>query len=62
MTLLSIRTLVDRAYKVNDSLLSFNNDVKKAHTHLQKESVVKTYLDNNDNSAQSDNNNTLTVS
>ena len=30
-----IRTLVDRAYKINNSLLSFNNDVKKL-THIFK--------------------------
>ena len=30
-----IRTLVDRAYKINNSLLSFNNDVKKL-THILK--------------------------
>ena len=62
-----IRTLVDRAYKINNSLLSFNNDVKRL-THIFKKNqfpeylinrVVKTYLDNNDNSAQSDNSNVL---
>ena len=62
-----IRTLVDRAYKINNSLLSFNNDVKKL-THIFKRNelpeysvnrVVKTYLDNNGNSVQSDNNNAL---
>ena len=61
------RTLVDRAYKINNSLFSFNNDVKKL-IHIFKRNqfpeylinkVVKTYLDNNGNSAQSDNNNTL---
>ena len=58
---------MDRAYEINSSLISFNNDVKKL-THIFKRnqcpeylinSVVKTYLDNNGNSAQSDNNNTL---
>ena len=62
-----IRTLVDRAYKLYNSLLSFNNDVKKL-THIFKKNqfpeylinrVVKTYLDNNDNYAQSDNSNVL---
>ena len=62
-----IRTLVDRAYKINTTLLSFNNDVKKL-THIFKKNqfpeylinrVVKTYLDNNDNSAQSYNGNVL---
>ena len=62
-----IRTLVDRAYKINNSLFSFNNDVKKL-THIFKRNqfpeylinrVVKTYLDNNGNSAKSDNNNTI---
>ena len=62
-----IRTLVDRAYKINNSLFSFDNDVKTP-THIFKRNqfpeylrnrVVKTYLDNNGNSAQSDNNNTL---
>ena len=62
-----IRTLVDRAYKMNNSLLSFDNDVKKL-THILKTNqfpeclinkVDITYLDNNGNSAQSDNNNTL---
>ena len=33
-----IRTLVHRAYKINNSLLSFNKDVKKI-THIQKESI-----------------------
>ena len=62
-----IRTLVDRVYKIYNFLLSFNNDVKKL-THIFKRNqfpeysinrVVKTYFDNNGNSAQSDNNNTL---
>ena len=62
-----IRTLVDRAYKINNSLLSFNNDVKKL-THIFKKNqfpeylinrVVKTYLDKNDSSARSDNSNVL---
>ena len=57
-----IHTSVDRAYKINNSLLSFNNDVKKL-THIFKRNqfpeylrnkVVKTCLDNNGNSAQSD--------
>ena len=58
-----IRTLVDRVYKINNSLFSFNNDVKKL-IHVVKRNqfpeclinrVVKTYLDNNGNSAQTDN-------
>ena len=58
---------MDRAYKINNSLLSFNNDVKKL-THIFTKNqfpeylinrVVKTYLDNNDNSAQSYNSNVL---
>ena len=62
-----IRTLVDRAYKIENSILSFNSDVNKL-THIFKRNqfpeylisrVVQTYLDNNGNSAQSDNNNTL---
>ena len=62
-----IRTLVDRAYKINSSILSFNNDIKKL-THIFKRNqfpeylinkVVKTYLDNNGNSATSVNNDTL---
>ena len=62
-----IRTLVDRAYKINNSLLSFNNDVKKL-THVFKKNqfpeylinrVVKTYVDNYDNSEKSDNGNVL---
>ena len=57
-----IRTLVDRAYKINNSLLSFNNGIKKL-THILKKNqypeylinkVVKAYLDNNGNSAPSD--------
>ena len=62
-----IRTLVDRAYKINNSLLSFNNDVKKLTHNFKKNQfpeylinrLVKTSLDNNDNSAQSDNSNVL---
>ena len=59
-----IRTLVDRAYKINNSLLSFNNDIKKL-THIFENNqypehlinrVVKAYLDNNGNSAPSGNN------
>ena len=62
-----IRTLVDRASKINTSLLSFNNDIKKL-THIFKKNqypeylinrVVKAYLDNNGNSAPSDDNNNL---
>jgi len=62
-----IRALVDRAYTINNSLLSFNNDVKKL-TYIFKRNqfpeylinrVFKMYLDNNGNSAQSDNNNIL---
>ena len=62
-----IRTLVDRAYKINNSLLSFNNDVNKL-THIFKRNqfpeylinrVVQTYLDNNGNFAQSENNDVL---
>ena len=58
---------MDRVYKINDSLLSFNNDVQKL-THIFKRNkfpeylinrVVKTYLDKNGNSAQSDNNHAL---
>ena len=54
-----IRTLVDRAYKINNSLFSFNNEIKKL-THIFKKHqypeylinrVVKAYLDNNGNSA-----------
>ena len=33
-----IRTLVDRAYKINSSLLLFNNDVKNL-THIQKKFI-----------------------
>ena len=56
---------MDRAYKTNNSLLSFNNDIKKL-THIFKKNqypeylingVVKTHLDDNGNSAPSDNNN-----
>ena len=55
------------SHLVNNSLLSFNNDVKKL-IHIFKKNqfpeylinrVVKTYLDNNDNYAQSDNSNVL---
>ena len=62
-----ILTLVDRAYKINNSLLSFNKDVKKL-THIFKRNqfpehlvnkVVSTYLDKNNTSALSDNNDTL---
>ena len=62
-----IRTLVDRAYKINNSLLSFNKDVKKL-THIFKKNqfpehlinkVVSTYLDKNNTSALSDNNDTV---
>ena len=62
-----IRTLVDRAYKINNSLLSFNKDVKKL-THIFKKNqfpehsinkVVSTYLDKNNTSALSDNNDTF---
>ena len=57
-----IRTLVDRAYKINNSLLSFNNDIKKLIHILKKNQypeylinrVVKAHLDNNGNSAPSD--------
>ena len=58
---------MDRAHKISNSLISFNNDSKKL-THIFKKNqfpeylinrVVKTYLDNNDNSAQSDNSNVL---
>ena len=64
-----IRTLVDRAYKIkiNKSLLSFNNDVKRLTRIFKKNQfpeylinrVGKTYLDNIDNSAQSDNSSVL---
>ena len=62
-----IRTLMDRAYKINNSLLSFNTDIKKL-THIFKRNqypehllnrVVKAFLDNNGNSAPSDDNNNL---
>ena len=52
-----IRILVDRAYKINNSLLSFTTEFKKL-THQYPEylinKVVKTYLDNNGNTAPSD--------
>ena len=55
-----------RAYKINNSLLSFNNDKKLTHIFKKNQfpeylinRVVKTYLDNNDNSAQSDTSNVL---
>ena len=62
-----IRTLVGRACKINNSLLSFNNGVKKL-THIFKRNqfpeyminrVVKTYLNHSSISAPSDNNDTL---
>ena len=62
-----IRTLVDRAYKINNSLLSFNKDVKKL-THIFKKNqfpehlinnVVSTYVDKNNTSALSANNDTF---
>ena len=62
-----IRTSVDRAYKINYSLLLFNNDVKNL-THIFKRNhfprhltnkVAKAYLDNNINSASSSKNDTL---
>ena len=40
-----IRTLVDRAYKINNSLLSFNNDIKKL-THIFKRNQYPEYLIN----------------
>ena len=58
---------MDRAYKINNSLLSFNNNIKKL-THIFKRNqypeylinrVVKSYLDNNGNYAPSDDNNNL---
>ena len=62
-----IRTLVGRGYKINNSLPSSNNNIKKLTRILRRNQhlkylinrVVKTYLDNNGNSATSDNNNTL---
>ena len=56
---------MDRDYKINNSLLSFNNDVKKLKYIFKTNQfpeylinrLVKTYLENNDNSAQSDNSN-----
>ena len=62
-----ICTLVDRAYKINNSLLSFNKDVKKL-THIFTSNqflehlvnkVVSTYLDENNTYALSDNNDSL---
>ena len=62
-----IRILVDRAYRINNSLLSFNNDIKKL-THIFKKNqypeylinrIAKSHLDNNGNSAPSDDNNNL---
>ena len=61
-----IRNVVDRAYKINNSLLSFSKDVKKL-TYIFKKNqfpehlinkVVSTYLDKNNTSALSDNNDT----
>ena len=58
---------MDRAYKTNNSLLSFKKDVKKL-THIFKRNqfheqlvkrVVKTYLDNSNNSASSGDNDAL---
>ena len=58
---------MDRAYKINNSLFSFNNDITKL-SHIFKKNqypeylinrVVKAYLDNNGNSAPSDDNNNL---
>ena len=40
-----IRTLVDRAYKINNSLLSFNTDVKNL-THIFKKNQFPEYLIN----------------
>ena len=60
-------TLVDRTYKMDNCLLSFNSDIKKL-THILKKNqypkyllnrVVRTYLDNNCNSVPSNKNNTL---
>ena len=53
-----IRTLVDRAYKINNTLASFNDDVKKLFHILKRNQyleslinrVVKSYLDNAQNS------------
>ena len=62
-----IRILLDRAYKINSSLLLFNNDVKNL-THIFKRNqcpenlvnkVIKAYLDNNVNSVQSEENDSL---
>ena len=58
---------MDTAYKINNSLLSFNKDVKKL-THIYEKNqfpehlinkVVSTYLDKNNTSALSDNNDTF---
>ena len=40
-----MRTLVDRAYKINNSLLSFSNDIKKL-THIFKKNQYPEYLIN----------------
>ena len=62
-----IRTLVDRAYKINNSLLLFYNNVKKL-THILKRNqfpeylinrVIKSYLNHSSTSAPSENNDTL---
>ena len=62
-----IRTLADRAYKINNSLLSFNKDVKKLILTFKRNQfpenlinkVVSTYLDENNTFVLSDNNDTL---
>ena len=62
-----IRTLVDRAYKINNSRLSFNNDVKKLIHILERNQfleylihrAIKSYLNHSSTSAQSENNDTL---
>ena len=56
-----IRTLVDRAYKINNSLAKFNDDVKKLYYMFKKNQypegllnkVVKLYLDKVHNSNNS---------
>ena len=40
LTAFIIRTLVDRGYKINHSLLSFNKDVKNSHIYSKGINVV----------------------
>ena len=62
-----IRTLVDRAYRINNSLQPFNNDVKKLTPILKRNQfpehlinrVIKSYINHSSTSAPSENNDTL---